>query len=191
MRETETQAGFCRRVTVIRQLGEYISLTAPAYILPAKFASGKSVFLPYLFSDCELQKLFEATEHISPSRKNPFRPIVVPVIFRLIYTCGLRPGEGRLIKCANVNLQTGEVLIEGTKTHNQRIVVMSDDMLSLCREYNRKRNILFPDSQYFFSDLQGQPYTNQWLLKIFKHCWRKANPNIPLQQLPNVRWHEK
>lgn len=67
---------------------------------------------------------------------------------------------------------------------------MSDDMLSLCRKYNRQRNILFPDSEYFFPDPQGQPYSNQWLLKIFKHCWRNANPDIPLQQLPNVRVYD-
>ena len=36
-------------------------------------------------------------------------------MLRLIYTCGLRPGEGLRLKKENVNLESGEMLITETK----------------------------------------------------------------------------
>lgn len=187
----ESSDSFGRRIRLIRQLGEYMSLiSVPAYILPRQFTAGKSNFTPYLFTDCELKMFFHAADHIDSSLQNPFRATVVPVIFRLIYTCGLRPGEGRCIKRSNINFRTGEILIEGTKKHKQRVVVMSDDMLKLCLQYDKKRSILFSDSDWFFPDPSGNPYTSQWLLKIFKSCWKKAHVESSLQCVPNVRVYD-
>ena len=36
---------------------------------------------------------------------------ILPVLFRLIYTCALRPNEGRELLAENDNLETGEILI--------------------------------------------------------------------------------
>ena len=44
-------------------------------------------------------------------------PLVMPVIFRLIYTCGLRPQEGRLIKRKDINLEEGVLFIPESKRH--------------------------------------------------------------------------
>lgn len=190
-RPDEAPDSFNRRTRLIRQLGEYMTLmSVPAYILPRKFMAGKSDFTPYLFTDHELEMFFHTADHMNSSPQNPFRAAVVPVIFRLIYTCGLRPGEGRCIKRSNINFQTGEILIEGTKKHKQRVVVMSDDMLKLCLQYDKKRSALFPDSDWFFPAPNGEPYTNQWLLKIFKNCWEKAHVEHSIQYVPNVRVYD-
>lgn len=190
-RPKESSDSFGRRTRLVRQLGEYMTLmSVPAYILPHKLGSGKSEFTPYLFTDHELKMFFHAADHIAPSPQNPFRAAVVPVIFRLIYTCGLRPGEGRCVKRSNINFQTGEILIEGKKKHKQRIVVMSDDMLKLCLQYDKKRSVLFSGSDWFFPDPSGNPYTSQWLLKIFKNCWKNAHATYSIQCAPNVRVYD-
>ena len=75
------------------------------YILPEKYIGGKSAFSPYIFTDSELRGIFSAADNIQPSSNTSVvGHIAVPVILRLIYTCGLRPNEGRELKCQNINL---------------------------------------------------------------------------------------
>ena len=49
-------------------------------------------------------------------------------MFRLIYTCGLRPMEARTLKREHIYENTGEIFIENSKDNRDRIVIMSDDM---------------------------------------------------------------
>ena len=110
-----------------------------AYILPEKYVSMKHNFAPYIFTDEELRRLFSAIDRIRPTVTEPFIHVIAPVLFRLIYTCGLRPNEGRELKCENVHLDTGEILVTNTKKKKERIVVMSRDMRSLMRPYRVER----------------------------------------------------
>ena len=90
------------------------SVGKPAYILPKRFAAGKNIFVPYIFTDNELAALFQEIDNYSYS-KDPLRSILLSTYFRLTYTCGLRPNEGRTLKKQNVDLNTGEVQILNTK----------------------------------------------------------------------------
>jgi integrase len=96
------------------------------------------------------------------------------VLFRLIYTCGLRPNEGRNIELANVNLDTGELLITNTKRAKERIAVMSDDMLNMCRAYNAARNIFGGNSIYFFPANNGETFTGNQIAGMLGKAWLRA-----------------
>ncbi len=110
-----------------------------AFVLPDAYISGKRAFIPYLFTTDELSKLFAAID-VYECKTNPLRSRQFQTYFRLTYTCGLRPGEGRVLKREDVDLKTGEVRILNTKWHKSRTVVMSDDMLSLAKEYAAARD---------------------------------------------------
>lgn len=190
-RPNENVGGMRGRSHVIRQLGKYLAATGvKAYILPDNFIGGKSPFAPYIFSDSELNALFAAADNMKPISKTKFHHIIVPVILRLIYTCGLRPNEGRELKCDNVNLDTGEILITGTKRHKERIVVMSDDMLVLCKNYDVKRSIFALDNEYFFPHPNGGAYARHWLSRQYNSCWMRANPDKNPRSLPAVRVYD-
>lgn len=114
------------RSVAVRLLGKYMcAVGKEAYILPEKYVSVKHDFAPYIFTDDELCRLFSAIDRIRPARAEPFIHVMAPVLFRLIYTCGLRPNEGRELKCGNVHLETSEILITNTKKKKERMVVMS------------------------------------------------------------------
>ena len=152
--EFSEESGLAVPTTVIRQLGKYLAAVGEnAYILPERFAPKKSKFTPHIFTDKELSSLFCEIDKLKPTKKEPFISEIAPVLFRLIYTCGLRPNEGRAIEYADVNLDTGELLITNTKRAKERIVVMSDDMLNMCRIYNTARNIFGGNSIYFAGTL--------------------------------------
>ena len=190
-RPNEHIRGITARSCVIRQLGKYLrAMGQEAYILPPEFVGGKSTFVPYLFTDDELCALFSAVDAVKPTYNGSRNHMILPVILRLIYTCGLRPNEGRELKCRNVNLETGEVFITGTKRHKERIVVMSDNMLALCREYDTQRMIFSAGSEYFFPHPNGGAHARSWLSYQINMCWRHAHPGKDPKSLPAVRAYD-
>lgn len=103
------------KVTFMRGFAVYLRATGnPAYVLPDNFTTGRSIFVPYIFTDSELSALFhEIDSYTYP--KDSFRPILLSVYFRLTYTCGLRPGESRNLKRNDIDLDSGEIQIMNTK----------------------------------------------------------------------------
>jgi integrase/recombinase XerD len=178
------------RLTFARGFAVYLnSIGKASYVLPERFASGHSVFVPYIFTDEELSALFREID-LYQYPKDPFRPILLSVYFRLTYTCGLRPNEGRNLKKQDVDLDTGEIQILNTKMQKSRIVVMSDDMLSMTRTYMTLRDTARFDSEYLFPAPDGKPYTAALIQKQFKYFFSLSNPDIPQEFLPPVRVYD-
>ena len=97
------------KATFVRALGKYQkSIGKAAYILPDRFTAGGTIFIPYLFGDDELAALFHEIDQYQYPR-DPFRPLLFSTYFRMTYTCGLRPNEGRNLRRNEVDLNSGEV----------------------------------------------------------------------------------
>ena len=174
------------KASAIRLFAMYLGHNA--YILPADYVSDKSAFTPYIFSDAELSAFFVATDNvIVRGVRDPFLRETAPVLFRLLYTCGLRPMEGRLLKRENIKFDTGVILITQTKGHKERIVVMSDDMLSLCQQYDAQRRVCAGDCKCFFVISTGMGVPRSQFGNLFRSCWANANPGIPYHLLPQAR----
>lgn len=177
--------------SVIRKFAIYVNgIGGAAYVLPEKMYTEKKTFTPYIFTDGEIRRLFSAIDLIRPSAAQPHRHEILPVMYRLIYTCGLRPAEARILKTSNVHLDTGEVLIEQTKRNKDRMIVMSEDMRTLCADYNERRACFPGESVYFFPGSNGAPLSSSMILREFQNCWGKANPNIAPEELPAVRVYD-
>ena len=180
------------RAKAIRKLARYyIAMGKEAFILPVGYMTRytpKRTYSIHLFSDDELAAFFAATDSISLRYEaDPWVAEVAPVMFRMLYTCGLRPNEVREIKCTDVNLETGEVLIRHNKELKQRIVVMSSDMTDMCRKYLARKTIFAPDAEYLFPREKGGFYTEKLFTALFQRCWKKANPGVPKLELRQVR----
>jgi len=167
--------GARRRIIAIRELGKYLnSVGQEAYIYPSEFMSKTEQYKPYIFTDAELKALFFATDTGFKTKNAPYIQYVLPVIFRLTYTCGLRPGEVRNLKCADVNLNTGKVYIRESKAYKDRIIMMSEDMLCLCKKYENFICMVLPDREYFFPNKNGVMIGKQSLTTYFKKCCEAA-----------------
>ncbi len=176
---------------MVRHLGEYLSSVGEeAYILPRGYVSAKSSFSPYILSDIELKLLFRSIDKVPQNNRNDETLECFPVLFRLIYTCGLRPNEGRELKRGNVNFETGEVLIPGSKRKIERIIVMSNDMLSLCKEYDVRRLRTGCSNDYFFPARNGLAYPAYHISAVLKRCWAYANTGTDASMLPRLRVYD-
>ena len=181
--ETISLRGLTGAATAIRQFGKYLNaIDEEAYVLPNKFTPSRTSSAPYMFTDEELSALFTAIDRLPPNKSEPFLHEIAPALFRLIYTCGLRPNEGRELLTENVNLDTGEILITNTKKNKERIVVMSDDMLFLCRRYNTRRNIFGYGSSYFFPASDGNAIDSSKIRAALSRAWSAAvcTPQNPI-----------
>lgn len=67
---------------------------------------------------------------------------------------------------------------------------MSDEMLILARKYAVKRDLMFPDSEYFFPNNRGGLHTASQMAYRFKKFYAASRPDIPKELLPAVRVYD-
>jgi site-specific recombinase XerD len=74
-----------------------------AYVLPAGTLPSPARYVPHIYTDSELAALFARTDCCHYDSQVPFRHLVIPVLFRTIYACGLRASEARLLRFGDVD----------------------------------------------------------------------------------------
>lgn len=177
------------KASAIRQLAKYMG--SGAYTLPSDFAPKKKGFTPYIFTDKELVAFFRAADSLPrKGGRDAFLLESAPVLLRLLYTCGLRPGEGRLLLRENICFETGEILITKTKGRKERIVVMSDDVLDMCKRYDTRRAVVAESVGHFFVLSNGQHIPRSQFWSLVCRCWADANPHTPPHMLPQARAYD-
>jgi len=174
-----------KKATAIRSFARYIG--GESYILPMDCTPKKDSFVPYILDDNELFAFFCAVDNFH-SNRDSFIGITFSVFLRLMYSCGLRPREGRVLKISDIDFDTGELFIRRSKMKKDRIVVVSNDMLELLKDYRTKR-ILWANSKEdtFFVDGSSQPLKSEKVRWYVKKFWVSANPDVPANDLPNLR----
>jgi integrase len=176
--------GMYNKISAVRMLAQYMG--NGAYVLPTTAIPKRPVSMPYILTDDELSRLFAAADNMKGNTDNSVK-LMFPTLLRLLYTCGLRPNEIRLIERDNINFDNGEILISKTKAHKERIVVMSDDMLDQCRKYDIISGFMNPSRKYFFARTDNTPIPSYQLWYNLNLCWRQANPDVPENMLPKIR----
>ena len=130
-RPHENETTQCFRISYVRILCKY--LHSNGYDAPCAFHPAPHVnkcFVPYIFTKDEIERLFSAVDCTKESSESPLRHLVMPVLFRLLYTCGLRVSEALHLKVADVDLDAGVLAIYGAKGDKERLVGISDSMLA-------------------------------------------------------------
>ena len=163
-----------RRVTPVRQFAKYLVGTGKsAYIIPSGIPRKQIRYDAHIFTEAELKAFFTSIDACKKSHFSPLRCYVIPVIFRLIYTCGLRASEARLLRTDDIDLSTGKIFIRESKGWEARIVFVSDDMLDLLCRYDRIIRDTYPDRTAFFPNQSGDYYSKSTLDEWFHEFWDK------------------
>ncbi len=88
--------GIINRCSQIREFAKYlISMGKPAYIYPAAAIPKRTDGLPYIISQHEQSRFFEATDNMVVSKKSPLMEYTAPVVFRLM----LGGGQSQFVQC--------------------------------------------------------------------------------------------
>ena len=161
-----------RRVTPVRQLAKYLVGTGKeAYIIPGGIPNKQIHYDAHIFTVTELKAFFSSIDKCRKSPFSPYRCYVIPVIFRLLYTCGLRASEARLLNVDDVDLDTGKIFIRGSKGWEARIIYVSPDMLDLLHRYDCIIQRYLPARKVFFPNQKGDFYSKSTLDIWFHEFW--------------------
>ena len=188
-RQSENVNGLMRRITPIRQLAKYMNrIGIEAYIIPPGIPGKQTRYVPHIFTDQELQAFFAEIDRCMVSPYSPpARHLVIPVFFRVLYCCGLRSSEARLLKVEDVDLEAGKLTIRQSKGNKDRNVMLSKEVLDLCRIYHTKVSCIFPDRVGFFPNQCGKYYNHGMIGYWFHLFWNKTGiTNISSGNPPRV-----
>ena len=110
----------------VRELARWLGRRGTgAYVLPAGVLPRPARYVPHIYTDQELAALFAQTDRCRHSSEAPFRHLVMPVLFRTIYACGLRASEARLLRPGDVDTGAGVLQIRDAKGGKDRQVPVS------------------------------------------------------------------
>lgn len=162
------------RLSVIRMFGKYQKgIGKPAFVLPAESIDRQSSYYPYMLTDEELGRFFRAVDSLPPSYQSPYREYTIPVLFRMMFCCALRPGEPLQLLRQDVDLKNGTLSIRDSKRHRDRMVMMSEDLLVLIRTYDS----MMGERKFFFEPPSAVSHRNRrsWMDIQFSLCRKLAD----------------
>lgn len=161
-----------RRATPVRQFAKYlVGMGKTAYIMPGGIPHKQIKYDAHIFTEAELMAFFTAVDGCRKSPFSPLRHYVIPVIFRLLYSCGLRSSEARLLQVEDVDLSTGRIYIRKSKGWEARIIYVSEDMRNLLCRYSSIISRACPGREAFFPNQQGSYYSKSALDTWFHEFW--------------------
>lgn len=171
--------GQIRRITPVRQLAKHMNaLGVDAYVIPSGIPGKQVRYRPHLYTPAQLRALFDAADRIGPSPYGGCRDLIIPVMFRMIYCLGLRPGEARRLHRNDVNLTRGTLNIRESKGHKDRVVFLSADLHEYCRHYDTMISAHHPDRVAFFPNRDGGPYSSCTIDHWFHQLLEDTHPRI-------------
>lgn len=140
----------------VRHLAQWLILhDVAAYVLPTGVLRRPAAYIPYIYSDAELVAFFTQTDHCHYCSDVPLRHLVMPVLFRTIYACGLRCSEARLLRVGDVDLAAGVLLIRDAKGGKDRQIPVSETLRIRLAHYHAQFDWM--GHEWFFPGRRGLP----------------------------------
>jgi integrase len=153
----------------IREFARYLLRNGgQAYILPIGNIKQGQRYIPHIYSHIELTEMWRVFDGIQPTPAYPAAHLVLPTLVRLLYCCGMRPGEALNLRVGDVNLRSGKIFIAESKGNKDRIIMLADDVLDFCREFNEKIQGYFPNRKFFFAKNLADACDYRWVGWIFR-----------------------
>lgn len=176
------------RFTAARQFGAFLCrLGHPAYVPDRALAAREHAsFSPYIFTQPQVRRLLQEVDRLAPSAHSPFRHLVMPEVFRLLYGCGFRLGEVLKLQVADVDLNRGILTVRQGKFGKDRLVPPALPLVRRLQSYHTATGARAPDA-FFFPSYRGGPCRLGSVYVMFRQLlFRCAIPHGGRGQGPRV-----
>ena len=174
--ECESYKTWANRVIIIRKLAKYMKAHGfCAYETPLKIPAKPSTFVPYIFTESELKRIFDATDNLPSYNNCPHRTAVLSLLVRLLYGCGLRLSEALNLKMKDVDLQNGVLCILESKFEKSRYVPMSPILTDRCKKYVQLIRNNADAKDYLLPSPDKGPYSKRAINTSFRQILFDAN----------------
>ena len=168
------------KYSVISQFAKYMNhIGCPCHV-PRMPKRNFDDFIPYVFTDKQIQDIFQAGDSIIMSQRNmDSKLFAIPALLRLLYSTGLRVSEAVSLRNDDFDFERSRIIIKKTKNQQQRLIPINISIGNVLRQYMGARNRLplqninDPDS-FFFISPSGHPLNTGnvyfWFKKVLKKC---------------------
>jgi integrase len=170
------------RYNRIRHLAEFslflCDLGIQSYIPKIPPCPKSSTFIPYIFSNKELEEIFKSADEMTCDGNYKKSILIsIPSLFRLLYGTGIRISEALNLKNEDVNLKDKYIHVRDSKNGKARIIPISDTLASVFEQYISYRDELLVNlkaTNYFFVNHNGKKCIYGVALTWFHKCLEKA-----------------
>jgi integrase/recombinase XerD len=123
----------------VRELARWLGRRGVGvYILPGAVLARPARYVPHIYTDEELAAFFARTDRCHYCSEVPFRHLVMPVLFRTIYACGLRCSEARLLRPDDVDTDAGVLQVRDAKGGKDRQLPVSERLRVRLADYHAR-----------------------------------------------------
>jgi integrase len=133
-------------------------------------------YIPYIFTQKELEQFFYACDHVR-FYPGTSRHHTIPILFRLIFSCGLRASEAANLRCSDVDFTGNVITIEGGKSGKNRLIPFSDSMTKSMEQFHQRYHVGSSNTKYFFKGKYRNKLTRHRIYKWFRICLEAAGIN--------------
>lgn len=164
------------RISCLRVLCLYLNeIGIKAYVPPLGLQKHGPKYDAHIYTNDELTRFFNAVDQSkSIPSECPYRHLVMPLFFRILYTSGLRVSELRLAKVKDINLELGYLKVVSGKNNKDRLVPIHPDLIEKCIELKDTIHIQSTEDEYFFMLFPGVPMSLGNVYRNFRRYLEKA-----------------
>lgn len=173
-------------ITAYNAFAKYlISVGITAYIYPHALSMRRSKYIPYVFSDNEMARLFSIADS-GRSSNDRLSKIQFPMLLRLLYGCGLRLGEALALQLQDINFENGTLLIRNGKGNKDRLVPMDASLTEVLKLYHVALLSGRPGEAYLFEsnykdgkrNCVGHHRSQSWARRNFARILEQAEISV-------------
>ncbi len=174
---TESAKTWHARIAVTTQLTNYFiahDLPCEKTTIHLEDSHIGSSFIPHIFTNDEMKRLFLEADAIVPHLNSPHRGDVASLLFRTLYSCGLRINEALALTVMDVDLENGVITVKDGKGKVDRYVPMNQGLTQRCLKY--KSTVLngVGDSDIFFAAPDGGQYSMSTITYMWNQIMKSA-----------------
>lgn len=165
------------------------SLGYTPLMLPHVRGTVNTGFMPHIFTADEMQRIWNTVDHIEPQKVYPNLHKCIPVLFRLLFSSGLRISEALAITLEDVDFAQNVITLHRTKNDWERLIPMSVSLAAIMKTYINEHLSIFASKSPIFYYRKGKLLTPGSVYGRFRMVLRDSG--IPYQgKLRGPRLHD-
>jgi integrase len=178
-----------RRYLVVRHFAEYLATYDPGTprLDPKAILRRRQQPRPYIFTEEEIEHLLRRTPEIP--QRHPVSNMALHTMIGLAVSTGLRPREVVDLDQADVDLETGILVIRRSKFDKDRLVPVHSTTLDVLCAYAASREQM-PGAigeTAFFLSTRARRYKSDNLGYLFRQLVRRVELHPPRGRMPTFR----
>jgi len=173
-RKNESVNTWLHRASDLRQFALYLQSQGHDVFIPQKnHKVRRNEYIPYIFTFEEISRFFRVVDSMQPHPLSNGHQIY-PLLFRLLYCCGLRISEALKLKISDVNFDDGVLFIRESKFIKDRLIPMSKPLAEMFVRYHALFNGNSLPENFYFRKKNGTPLTRDWIYEVYRKLLWKA-----------------